>query len=129
MWNLFKKTKEKEESLLWFGLRKQFDEIIQKSILDNLPFDLSNTDWDYTLSGNGSYCYRKIYVISSEIISFYPNDIIDEETEINKYIKETEDYQRYILYRFRFYFNPETEERLLVVKIYTNNKYEILKKI
>ena len=138
MWNIFKKSKEKEEkkeiSSLFFIHRKQIDEIIQKSILDNLPLDLDNTDWDRrpTLDINGIIIpryYYKQYVISNKIISLYPNYIIDEETEINKYIKETEDYQRYILYSFRFYFNPETEERFIEVKIYKNDKYEILKKL
>lgn len=136
-WKFFKKEEKegkKEPSLWLFSHKKQINEIIRKSILDNLPLDLDNAGWDKYLGIdiNGNVIpryYYKQYVISSEIISFYPNYIIDEETVIDKYIKETEDYIRYIFYSFKVYFNPDTEERFIEVKIYKNDKYDILKKL
>lgn len=133
-WKFWQKEEKKEPSLWLFSHKKQINEIVRKTILDNLPLDLDNTDWDRYLGidEDGHIIpryYYKQYVISSEIISCYPNDIIDEETVIDKYIKETEDYIRYIFYSFKVYFNPDTEERFIKVKIYRNDKYDILKNI
>ena len=130
-WKFWKKE-EKNEMSLWFSAhREEFDEIIQKSILDNLPLDLDNTDWDYMpMVGSNVYpYYYKQYIIPNEIIGFEHNGIIDEKTEIKKYIKVTEDYQQYILYNFRVYSNNYKKERFIVVKIYENDKYDILKKL
>ena len=62
-------------------------------------------------------------------MSIFDNDIIDKVTEIKKYIKVTEDYQQHISYNFRVYSNKYKNERFIVVKIYENDKYEILKKL
>ena len=130
-WKFWKKEEKQEMSLWFYAHREQFDEIIQKSILDNLPLDLDNTDWDYMpIVGSNIYpYYYKRYIIPNEIISFEDNDIIDKVTEIKKYIKVTEDYQQHISYNFRVYSNKYKNERFIVVKIYENDKYDILKKL
>ena len=130
-WKFWKKEEKKEMSLWVFSYRKDLDEIIQKSILDNLPLDLDNTDWDFMpVVGSNLYpYYYKRYIIPNEIISFKPNDIIDEEVKIKKYIKVTEDYQQHILYNFRVYYNQYEDDHFIVVKIFENDKYDILKKL
>ena len=61
---------------LWFSVhREQFDEIIQKSILDNLPLDLDNTDWDF-MPIVGAVLSRLLMVTISNALTDVENSFI-----------------------------------------------------
>lgn len=61
---------------LWFSVhREQFDEIIQKSILDNLPLDLDNTDLDF-MPIVGAVLSRLLMVTISNALTDVENSFI-----------------------------------------------------